>query len=125
MTTRIALIAATLALATASAFAATPSTSAPASPAAAAPATPAAPADAKKHQANPEEFAKHKAALVAARAKTDSCIAAANDGKALMGCLKAEHEARKAEHDAMKAQHEGHDGMHRADAPKPVAPAAK
>lgn len=45
---------------------------------------------------NPARFAQNKKALIETRAKTDQCVGSANDGRALMGCLRAERKAMKA-----------------------------
>lgn len=103
------IIAATALIACAGAFAADTATTA--KPAAGAAVAPSAKRD-------PAMFAKNKETLIAQRAKTDTCIKAAADGKALMQCLKAEHETLKAAH---PRHHEGRgEGKGPSTAPVPA-----
>ena len=47
------------------------------------------------HTPDPAKFAERKAELQARRAKTDACIAAASEGKAVMECMKGEREGMR------------------------------
>jgi hypothetical protein len=111
MNTRILF--ASLALCAAS-LAQAQSAPAPAAPAAA----PAMNADAgSARRMDPATFAQHKQKLLDTRAKTTACIQAANDTRALMGCLKAEHEFMKSMHGQHK-EHREHAPVAPVGAPK-------
>lgn len=81
--------------------------------------TPQPDAGASHKKMDPAVFVQHKQALLAVRAKTDSCIKAATDPRAVISCVKLERESLKEQREA-RGSREGKDGPH--DGPRGYLP---